>query len=272
MAESVRRRVAAARLAVAFVAAGTIAGATAWASAGPPPPQAEPSAVDVFSKHKIDSSDVKNGSLVFEDFKSGEIVSSDLFVKYKKQITDFKQDVKGDVAGIKGELGTVKLEVDGLQTEVSGIKGELGTYVKGEQADARYLKISDPVVRGDGSVFSESRLIPPFAGKRATVMDVPGLLAIEAENGTPRLAYVVNRTGGPLTHTGCGGGGGSTGNSPAGVVQPGKFFHCAVEGVPLTIQFFGEGADPLVITLTFSSLELGQTGEANYTAQIVVGT
>ena len=48
MAEKVKRRVAAARLAVAFVAAGTIAGAT-WAQAGPPP-TAESSAADIFAK------------------------------------------------------------------------------------------------------------------------------------------------------------------------------------------------------------------------------
>jgi hypothetical protein len=241
------------------VAAGTI-GAGTWAQAGPPPPAAGSSAVDVFLKaNSVKSENVVNGSLFFKDFHKGEVPSLDQLTTAR-----FNKAAGGRFAEA-GELATVKGEVD-------SIRGDLGSYVKSAEADARYLKLSDSVVRGDGSVFSASRLIPPFAGKRASVMEVPGLLAIEAENGTPRLGYVVNETGGPLFHTACGdsaGGGGF--NTGPGVVQPGQHFHCQVEAAPVTIQLFGEGADPLVVTLTFSSLELGQTGEANYTAQILVG-
>jgi hypothetical protein len=130
------------------------------------------------------------------------------------------------------------------------------------------------VVRGEGSVFSESRLIS--VGKRAPVMEVPGFIAVEAENGKPRLVYVVNRSGGALTHTGCGGStGGSTFGAQAATLQPGKFFHCQTgEEEPLTVQLFGEGPNPPVATLTVSSIPIpiGQGPDAQYTAQILIGT
>src|SRR3954447_576563 len=168
MAERVKRRVAAARLAVAFVAAGTIAGA-AWAQAGPP--TAGSSASDIYAKSgDIKGTDIVNGSLFFKDFHKGQVPSLEQFQKLQltgerfKKLANTRFADQGDLNVLKGEIATVK--------------GELGSYVKSTEADARYLKVSDSVVRGDGSVFSASRLIPPFAGKRASVLEVPGLLAI----------------------------------------------------------------------------------------------
>jgi hypothetical protein len=158
---------------------------------------------------------------------------------------------------------------------VSEIKGELGTYVKSADADARYLKQSDAVVRGDGSVFSDSRLIPPFAGTRPTVLDVPGLIAVEAESGKPPLFYVVNRSAGPLTHTACEA---NLTGAAEGVIQPGQFFHCQVSVNQLghletsTVQLFSEGPEPVVITLTVSIIPVGQAKDQQYTAQALIGS
>jgi hypothetical protein len=264
MAERVKRRVAAARLAVAFVAAGTIAGA-AWAQAGPPPPTAQSSAVDVFLKaNTVKSENIVNGSLFFKDFHKGEVPSLEQFQKLQLTTERFKKVADRRFAE-GSELTTVKGEID-------SIKGELGTYVKSADADARYLKVSDPVVRGDGSVFSASKLIT-LVGKRVPVLEVPNLVTIEAENGKPTLFYVVNQTGGALTHTGCGGGGGgSIGASPPGVLQPGKFFHCPAGGEPTIVQLFGQGGNPIVITLTVSAIPTGQGADAQYAVQILVGT
>jgi hypothetical protein len=259
MPERVKRRVTAARLTVAFVAAGTI-GAATWAQAGPPPPTAESSAVDVFLKaNSVKSENIVNGSLFFKDFHKGEVPSLEQFQKLQLTTERFNKVANRRFAE-EVDLATVKGEVD-------SIKGELGTYVKNTDADARYLKVSDPVVRGDGSVFSESRLITEL-DKRVPVMTAPGIVTVEAENGKPRLVYVTNETAGPLTHTHCGEGASAT---AAGVVQPGKFFHCEITDVPLTIQLFGEGPNPTVATLTVSAI--GNLGEnAQYTVQILVGT
>jgi hypothetical protein len=259
MAEGVKRRVAAARLAVAFAAAGTIAGATAWARAGPPPPTASESALNSYLKLKLDSTNTKNGSLRFRDFHKGEIPSLDRFRKLQGTTERFKKVASRTFA---------------TESDLGAIKSELGGYIKMSEADSRYLKQSDPVVHGDGSVFSESRSIPAFAGKRDPVMGVPGLLTIEAENGKPPLFYVVNQTGAPPSHTACGGGGGGSiiGGSPAGVTQPGQHFHCPAGVEPATVQLFGEGPDPIVASLTVSAIPVGQTGDAQYTVQILVGT
>src|ERR1041385_5054445 len=141
MAENVKRRVAAARLAVAFVAAGTIAGATAWAQAGPPP-TAQSSASDIFAKigdikgEFVDSANVDDGSLLFTDFKAGQIPSIKMFdkldgsfFKYKKAVNSFKYDVKNELGDVNGDIGT--------------IKGELPSYIKMSEADSRYIKMND---------------------------------------------------------------------------------------------------------------------------------
>jgi hypothetical protein len=255
MAESVKRRVAAARLAVAFVAAGTIAGATAWASAGPPPPGAESSAVDVFSKHKIDSGDIKNGSLLFQDFKAGEVLSNDVFVKYKKAIADYKLDVKGDSAAIKGELGDIKTSVDGIKGELSSIKGELSSYVKLSDADSRYLKLSDSVVRGDGSVFTASAVFS--GGDPMPLLGVPGLIDVSAVDNA--VVKITNTSGSPLTHSDFGP------NTPAGVLPAGQSLTLVLEDHILPLQLIGPGATPQVATLNMTSIE------SQVTVQILIG-
>jgi hypothetical protein len=248
MAESVKRRVAAARLAVAFVAAGTIAGAT-WASANPPPPQAESSAADIFSKHKIDSGDIKNGTLLFQDFKRGEVLSNDVFVKYKKAITDFKQDVKGDIAGIKiestaikGELGDIKSAVDTVKGDIAGIKGELSSY----------LKHSDSVIRGDGSVLTSSVVFTD----QIPVIDVPGLVSVVATDNS--VVNIKNNSGAPLTHS-------QFGNTPAGTIPAGSSLTVALDDAAQALQLIGPGATPQVATLSMSSIE------SQITVQILIG-
>jgi hypothetical protein len=261
MAERVKRRVAAARLAVAFVAATTIAGATAWAQAGPPPPQAESSAVDVFSKYKIDSGDIKNGSLLFQDFKAGEVLSTDVFVKYKKAITDFKLDVKGDIRTIKGELGDITTSVDTVKGEVSAIKGELGSYIKGEQADARYLKLSDAVVRGSGSVFTATK----FADGKTLVplLSVPGLISVEALPGGTDIR-VTNVGSSALAHSQCGGFQG------AGTLQPNQSVTCDITVETDVMQLIDvDSSETATLNFTFFPAIEGNSGL--YTVQILVG-
>src|SRR5215213_5351565 len=141
MAENVKRRVAAARLAVAFVAAGTIAGATAWAQAGPPP-TAQSSASDIFAKLgdiKINSSNIIDGSLKLQDFHRGQVPSFRQYSKLKATENRFQNSAEKQLTTIKGELG----DVNG---DIGTIKGELGSYVKTTDADARYIKMNDAIM------------------------------------------------------------------------------------------------------------------------------
>jgi hypothetical protein len=241
MAESVKRRVAAARLAVAFVAAGTIAGAAAWAQASPAPTAKQSILV---SSIKIDSSNIKNGSLLFKDFIKGEVVSGKEFKNFETSIKSYKQATNASISTIKGEIGD--------------IKNSLGGYIKGEAADARYIKLSDAVVRGDGSVHTATASVGNFA---VTLLDLPGQVKVEALPGSQMK--VTNTSSEPLVHSICAAtGGGAT----VGTLQPGGSVTCDVKSSTVqAVQLVGTGAQPTVMTLNMSGLA------SQSTVQILIG-
>jgi hypothetical protein len=256
MAETVKRRVAAARLAVAFVAAGAIAGATAWAEAGPPPPTAQSSAADIFAKIKIDSSNVENGSLLYQDFKKAQVPSFKMWDKLDQSFFKFKKAKNHDISVIKGELGSVN-------GDISTIKGELGGYMKLSDADARYIKQGDAIL-GDGSVFTGDGFV---ANQLVGLLDVPGLINVQ---GIGSKIRITNTSGGDLQHTACVSPQGGT--LAAGTLQDGGFIECdAKGGLAQSMQFFTGGVKPTVATINFSSIDLGGSGGAQDTVQILVG-
>jgi hypothetical protein len=263
MAERVKRRVAAARLAVAFVAAGTIAGATAWAQAGPPPPTAQSSAFDSFLKiDSIKGKNILDGSLLFKDFKKFEVPSYKQFHKNEIQQRHFKKAVFNRYYP-KVEIN--KLFIKGESSDYIK-RAEISSYIKGSEADARYLKHTDSVVRGDGSVFTESTLLADDSEQR--MLSISGLVDVDgATTGPSPHMKVTNTSGGPLTHTSCGG----TQGTPAGVIQPGESFSCPSDNASQTIQLIGAGANPIVATLSFSGIPAVQGGSAQFTTQILIG-
>jgi hypothetical protein len=250
MAERVKRRVAAARLAVAFVAAGTIAGA-AWAQAGPPAPTAHSSASDIFAKlgdikgEFVDSANIENGSLLYKDFQKGQIPSfkmfdklNDSFFKYKKAINEYKPQ---------------------LEAQIDTIKGELGSYVKLTDADARYVKMGDAVL-GDGSVFNATKAIPK-GSNGDTLADVPGFVTVEM---TDLAMKITNTSGGTLTHASCGPPGAET---PGGTLAPGGTLTCKTTEQTQAFQMIN--GDGKVMTLNFSNI-VTPTGSQGM-VQILVG-
>ncbi len=259
MAEKVKRRVAAARLAVAFVAAGTIAGAVSWAQGAAP--TAHPSAVDVFIKGE----NVVNGSLFFEDFHKREVPSFRQFVKFKGSETRFNKLTNNSISTIKGELSNIKGELGDIKTEVSTIKGELVSgYLKTTDADSRYLKLSDDVVRGDGSVFTASKLVDPQAQTFTPLLTAPGMLQVDMLGQEIRITNV---SGGDLGHTECSGG-----NIPAGTLKNGQDIECFMDsGSTESIQFFSWGELEASATLSFSSVTDGQAQMTQNTVQILIG-
>ena len=267
MAESVKRRVAAARLAVAFVAAGTIAGASAWASASPPPPAAQTSAKGEHIKKATltvrHSDQVADGSLLFEDFKKGEVPSFQAFKRFEKVIFyNFKKATFNNLSSIKGEIGDIKGEIGDIKSQIDGIKGEISS-IKGESSS--YLKVTDDVMRGDGSVFSAD--ITVGAGV-VDVFNAPSMFTVDA---TGPVITITNTSSSPLSHTECTSGQGQP--VPAGAIDPGASFSCDTSGGEAhTLQLSGiGGGGPHVSTLSFSLLPAVQGPSPHMLVQILVG-
>jgi hypothetical protein len=254
VAESVKRRVAAARLAVAFVAAGTIAGATAWAQAEPPPAasgDAELLAKGEHIKKAVltvrSSANVADGSLLFQDFKKGQVPSLGEFKRFEKVIFHrYYPKVQIDKTFIKGESSDYVKHSD------------LAPYIKGESTD--FIKSSEDVVRGKGSVLSATAVVPD--GQKRDILDAPGMFTVDATGPTLRIT---NTSGSPLSHTGCGG------VIPPGTLAPGENFTCDSNGMTQTVQLLGTdaGGGPQVSTVSFSGFS-GQ-GVTQQVVQILIG-
>jgi hypothetical protein len=252
VAERVKRRVAAARLAVAFVAAGTIAGA-ALAQAGAPALTARKAGKEQheLGKLQINSSNIENGSLLYKDFKKAQIPPlhmfdklDESFFKFKKAVNEYKPQLEGQLDAIKGELTT--------------IKGELGGHIKTTDADARYIKIGDAIM-GDGSVFNA---VKEAGGQDPVpIVSVPNLVSVVALPGEQQIR-ITNIGTGDLNYSECGG------HVGGGTMAPGQSVSCATGDQTDVMQLIGGSA---VTTLNFSSLPAVQAGARNYIIAILVG-
>jgi hypothetical protein len=245
MAESVKRRVAAARLAVAFVAAGAITGA-AYAQAGPTPPEAHSSLlVSSIKNVKLGSSNIKNGSLLFQDFKPGQVVSGDTFFKYEKADNAYKAQIQGELGNVNGDI--------------NAIKGELPSYIKMNDADARYLKADASVVRGDGSVFTATK---ESSNALIGLLDVPDLVSVDALPGGDAVR-ITNISGNDLQHSSCQAPAG--GVIGAGTLKPNETLDCATGQQTNAMQMIGGSGGSEVATLNFTKIG------TDVTVQVLVG-
>ncbi len=120
MAEQVKRRVNAARIAVAFAAAGVIAGAAATATGAP--------ARGELPNNSIGTQEVKNDSLLWKDFKEGEVYSKD--------------QVAGTFLKVD-EAAKKFLKVEDANVKFLKVDDAANTYWKTSLADATFLKIED---------------------------------------------------------------------------------------------------------------------------------
>ncbi len=252
MAESVKRRVAAARLAVAFVAAGTIAGASAWAQASPPAPTAKSSALNAYLKLKgLTSANIADGSLLYKDFKKYEVPSEAAFKHFEKVVFNkYYPKVEIDRNFIKGQSSDYikHQEFDGL-------------YMKYGEADARYMKLDASVMHGDGSVLTATRLLPTV--NKVTLLDVPGKFTVDTTGPT---VTITNTSNAPLVMTSCPNGAGGV---SVGKIAPGASADCddSNSQAPLTLQLIG--GDGSVATLNYSAVSV--QGGTQSTVQILIG-
>jgi len=260
MAERVKRRVAAARLAVAFVAAGTIGGA-AWAQGGPPPaPTAQSSAGDAYLKiDGITSRNIVDGSLLYKDFKKRQVPSYQQYLKLKATGKHFKKVVLNRYYP--------KVEIDRLfikgESNDYVKRSEISSYIKHSEADARYHKLSQSLVRGDGSVHTATATV---GDQEVRLLAVPGMFTVDATG--PQIK-ITNTSGAPLQHSTCP----SAGSQNPAVLDPGQSMICdGGNGAAQTMQLVGAGAGggPHVATINLSAIPMGP-GSTQATVQILIG-
>ena len=138
------------------------------------------------------------------------------------------------------------------------------TFIKGEAADARYIKLDDigtKVVGGKGSVFTATRLLPTV--NKVTLLDVPGKFTVDT---TGPIVTITNTSNAPLVMTFCPNG---AGGSSVGKIAPGASADCddSNSQAPLTLQLIG--GDGSVATLNYSAVSV--QGGTQSTVQILIG-
>ena len=132
MAEQVKRRVNAARIAVAFAAAGVIAGAAATATGAP----------GDLPANSVGTLQVRNDSLMHKDFKDGEVYSKDAVAgTFLKIDAAAKKFLKIDDANIK------YLKIDDANQKFLKIDDANIKYLKIDDANQKFLKIDDANIK-----------------------------------------------------------------------------------------------------------------------------
>jgi hypothetical protein len=243
MAEYAERKLRTAKLSIALAVAAILGGLAArdqTAGASGTEKGAEPHLAP------ITSADIKNASLLFKDFKSGQVYSQDQvdakFIKFKAANNTF-----------------VKIE-DANNTFVK-IEDANNTFAKVNDVNNTFVKIEDAkneFVQGDGSVFTGFEALT--GNGSVNVLDVPGIVRAEgvfAAGANSPQARLTNLGTTPLHYA-----------SPAGtgVIAPTQGI---LIGLNQTIQLISESSPPEIATLTVSGIPVGQT--TDFSAQALLG-
>jgi hypothetical protein len=254
MAEYVERKFTAAKLSVALAIAAVLGGLAARdqsagateAVKGPSPHMAPGS---------ITSSEIKNESLLFKDFKPNQVFSDNQVNAKFLKITD------ADVKYLKiDEASDIFLKLD----QASDI------FIKREDANKAFVKVEDAAhqfINGDGKVVTGFET--STGGAVAKVLEVPGFVRAEgvppSQQAGPR-ARLTNLGGTPL-HYGTGGG--------AGVIAPGATQEILISGGQaggsVAVQLIDEASPPTVGTLTLTGILIGLSQGTNFSGQILIG-
>lgn len=263
MAEYVERKYTAAKLSVALAIAAILGGLAARdqtadaADAGAGPHVAEGS---------ITSAEVKNESLLFKDFRPGEIYSQKVLdAKFLKISEANKKYLKISVAEKK--YLKIAEAVDAF-VKVEDLAGAVDAFLKIDDANKTFVKIQDAqsqFVNGDGKVMTGFEA--STGGATVNVLEIPGFVRAEGVPAGQQVgaqARFTNLGSTPL-HYGTGGG--------AGVIAPGATQQILISGGQgggsLTVQFIAEGSPPAVGTLTLSGILIGNA--TNFSGQILIG-
>lgn len=251
MAEYAERKLRTAKLSVALAIAAVLGGLAARDQSAQAT-TAEKGAGPQLAKAPITSAEIKNSSLLFKDFKAGQVYSDN--------------EVNHKFLKIDEANATFWKLADANNTFIK-IEDANNTFIKGDAANSTFLKIEDAkgqYVQGDGSVFTG---FEAAAGNGAvTVLDLPGIVRAEGVppgQQTPAQTRLTNLGTTPLHYaTGAGG----------GVIAPTQGVLIGLGGGgggSATIQLISEGSPPEIATLTVSGILIGQT--TNFSAQALLG-
>jgi hypothetical protein len=229
MAEYAERKLRNAKLSVALAVAAILGGLAArdqTAQATGAEKGAEPHLAP------ITSAEIKNSSLLFKDFKAGQIYSDN-------------------------EVNHKFLKIEDANN----------TFVKGDLANNTFLKIEDAknqFVQGAGSVFTGFEALN--GNGSAPILELLGMVRAEgviAAGQNAIQARLTNLGTTPLHY--------ATGGT-AGVIAPtqGVLIGLAPNGGGgSTVQLISEGSPPEIATLTLSAIPAGQT--TNFSGQALLG-
>jgi hypothetical protein len=239
MAEYAERKLRNAKLSVALAVAAIIGGLAArdqTAQATGAEKGAEPHLAP------ITTVDIKNASLLFKDFKAGQI--------YSENQVDHKF-----------------VKIDDANNTFIKIEDANNTFVKQADANNTFVKIEDAkhqFVNGDGSVFTGFESLNGIGS--APILELLGMVRAEgviAAGQNSIQARLTNLGTTPLHY--------ATGGS-SGVIAPtqGVLIGLAPNGGGgSTVQLISEGSPPEVATLTLSAIPAG--GTTNFSGQALVG-
>jgi hypothetical protein len=240
MAEYAERKLRNAKLSVALAVAAILGGLAARDQI------AEATGGDTGAQPRvapITSVDIKNASLLFKDFKAGQVYSDN-------------------------EINHKFLKISDADNTFIKIEDANNTFVKGVDANNTFVKIEDAknqFVEGDGSVLTGFEAAPGSGA--VTVLDIPGVVRAEGVppgQQTPAATRLTNLGTTPLHYAADGGGG--------GVVAPTQSILIALSGAggrAATVQLISEGTPPTIATLTVSAILAGPS--TNFSAQALLG-
>lgn len=239
MAEYAERKLRSAKLSVALAVAAIIGGLAArdqTAQATGAEKGAEPHLAP------ITSADIKNASLLFKDFKSGQIYSDN-------------------------QINHKFIKIDDANNTFIKIEDANNTFVKQADANNTFVKIEDAknqFVEGDGSVFTGFEALNGTGS--APILELLGMVRAEgviAAGQNSIQARLTNLGTTPLHY--------ATGGA-SGVIAPtqGVLIGLAPNGGGgSTVQLISEGSPPEIATLTLSAIPAG--GTTNFSGQALLG-
>jgi hypothetical protein len=239
MAERAKRRLKVAKVSVSVAVAAVLAGlvardkspeTVAYELAGAQPHMVPPT---------ITTGDIKDGTLLYRDFKRGQVYSQkmadNLFMKEKIADRTFYK--------VQDANDTFLQKADAAKT-----------YVKIDDANSRF-------VNGDGRVFTGAG---SSQGALIGLLDLPGLASVQGNHpatGGLDTVRVTNTSGSPIEISPAG-----SGN---GIIAVDKSVDLTINGgTPLTVQMLVPAVQKIA-TLTVSSIPAG--GGADFVAQGLVG-
>jgi hypothetical protein len=249
MAEYAERKLRNAKLSVALAVAAIIGGLAARdqsAQATGAEKGAEPHLAP------ITSADIKNASLLFKDFKSGQVYS--------------QNQVDAKFIHFKYANNTFIKQADANKTFIK-IEDANNTFVKQADANNTFVKIEDAknqFVQGAGSVLTGFEALN--GNGSAPILELPAMVRAEgviAAGQNSIQARLTNLGTTPLHY--------ATGGS-SGLIAPTQGVLIALApngGGGSTIQLISEGSPPEIATLTLSAIPAG--GTTNFSGQALVG-